>query len=51
VLGCPPALTFAIELDDHRAAALWSAMPGAVVLAPASFFGCRAPGIACRSSG
>jgi hypothetical protein len=42
LLGCPPALTFAIELDDGRAEAVRAALPGAPVLAPASFFGCRA---------
>src|SRR5262249_13340790 len=41
-LGCPPALTFAIELDDSRAERLRAALPGANVLAPANFFGCRA---------
>ena len=35
-------MTFAIELDDSRAAALHAALPEARVLAPASFFGCRA---------
>lgn len=42
LLGCPPALTFAIELDDGRAEAVRGLLPGAQVLAPASFFGCRA---------
>lgn len=42
LLGCPPALNYAIELDDSRAAALQAAMPQAHVLAPADFFGCRA---------
>jgi Uncharacterised methyltransferase family (DUF6094) len=41
-LGCPPALRFAIELDDGRAEKVHAALPGAHVLAPASFFGCRA---------
>lgn len=41
LLGCPPALTYAIELDDSRAEALHAALPGAHVRAPASFFGCR----------
>jgi len=41
-LGCPEADTFAIELDDHRAEVLRAALPDAHVLAPASFFGCRA---------
>ncbi len=41
-LGCPPGLTFAIELDDGRSEALRAALPEAHVLAPASFFGCRA---------
>jgi hypothetical protein len=39
---CPSALTYAIELDDGRADALRMAIPDARVLAPASFFGCRA---------
>jgi hypothetical protein len=42
LLGCPPALTFAVELDDRRTEALKAALPGARILAPASFFGCRA---------
>lgn len=42
LLGCPPALTFAIELDDDRAEAARAALPGAQVLPPANFFGCRA---------
>jgi hypothetical protein len=42
LLGCPPALTFAIELDESRAEILAATLPGAQVLAPASFFGCRA---------
>lgn len=41
-LGCPPATTFAIELDDNRATTLHVSRPDAHVLAPASFFGCRA---------
>jgi hypothetical protein len=40
-LGCPPALTFAIELDDGRAQKLRTTLPEANILAPASFFGCR----------
>jgi hypothetical protein len=42
LLGCPEAVTFAIELDEGRADALHAALPGAQVIAPASFFGCRA---------
>ena len=42
LLGCPQARTFAIELDDSRAARIHGALPEANVLAPASFFGCRA---------
>jgi hypothetical protein len=42
ILGCDPALTFAIELDDSRAASPLAALPDAHVLAPANFFGCRA---------
>lgn len=42
LLGCPQDKTFAIELDDSRAEKLRSALPKAQVLAPASFFGCRA---------
>lgn len=42
LLGCPPERTFAIELDDDRAKALQTTLPAARVLAPASFFGCRA---------
>jgi hypothetical protein len=42
LLGCPPGLTYAIELDEGRAAAVRVALPDAEVLAPASFFGCRA---------
>jgi hypothetical protein len=42
LLGCPPTLTFAIELDDGRAEVVRAALPGAQVLTPASFFGCRA---------
>ena len=42
LLECPQALTFAIELDEGRAAALRAALPEGQVLAPASFFGCRA---------
>jgi hypothetical protein len=41
-LGCPPALTYAIELDDSRAQKLHADLPEANILAPASFFGCRA---------
>lgn len=42
LLGCPQCLTYAIELDDSRAATLQATMPDAHVLAPADFFGCRA---------
>lgn len=42
LLRCPPAMTYAIELDDDRAATLRASMPDAHVLAPADFFGCRA---------
>jgi len=42
LLGCPPALTFAIELDDSRAEKVRATLPEATVLAPASCFGCRA---------
>jgi hypothetical protein len=42
LLGCPQASTFAIELDDSRAQVLREALAEAHVLAPASFFGCRA---------
>jgi 16S rRNA C967 or C1407 C5-methylase (RsmB/RsmF family) len=42
LLGCSPARTFAIELDDGRAELVGTALPGANVLAPANFFGCRA---------
>ncbi len=41
-LGCPGALTFAIELDDSRAEKVHATLPESRVLAPASFFGCRA---------
>ena len=42
LLGCPPERTFAIELDESRAEKVRATLPGATVLAPASFFGCRA---------
>jgi predicted RNA methylase len=42
LLCCPPAATYAVELDDDRAKTLRATMPDAHVLAPASFFGCRA---------
>jgi hypothetical protein len=42
MLGCPQSTTFAIELDDSRAEKVRSNLPDARVLAPASFFGCRA---------
>jgi hypothetical protein len=41
-LRCPPTSTYAIELDDSRAEKLRTTLPQANVLAPASFFGCRA---------
>jgi hypothetical protein len=42
LLGCPQTSLFAIELDDGRAEKVRSTFPDAHVLAPASFFGCRA---------
>jgi hypothetical protein len=42
LLGCPQTMTHAIELDEYRAGAVRAALPEAKVLAPASFFGCRA---------
>jgi hypothetical protein len=42
LLGCPQEMTFAIELDDSRADKVRATLPEAKVLAPASFFGCRA---------
>jgi hypothetical protein len=42
LLGCPQSRIYAIELDESRALALHAALPNAHVLAPASFFGCRA---------
>src|SRR5262245_18185262 len=42
LLGCPQVLTFAIELDESRAETLRTTLPDARLLAPASFFGCRA---------
>src|SRR5438128_2931741 len=42
LLGCPEEKTFAIELDDSRADKVRALLPTAQVLAPASFFGCRA---------
>lgn len=42
LLGCPPAMTFAIELDEGRAETLRATLPEFQVLGPASFFGCRA---------
>jgi hypothetical protein len=42
MLGCPHAMTYAIELDEHRAEVVRTTLPEAKVLAPASFFGCRA---------
>lgn len=42
LLGCPQPMTYAIELDEGRAKALKGVLPGSQILAPASFFGCRA---------
>jgi hypothetical protein len=42
LLGCPQTSNFAIELDDSRAQKLQADLPEARLLAPASFFGCRA---------
>jgi predicted RNA methylase len=42
MLGCSPESTYAIELDDSRAEKLRTALPKSNILAPASFFGCRA---------
>jgi len=42
LLGFPPERIYAIELDDGRAEMLRATLPEAHVLAPASFFGCRA---------
>ena len=42
LLGCPQSMIYAIELDDSRAAKVRDTLPEAHVLAPASFFGCRA---------
>jgi hypothetical protein len=42
LLGCPQAMTFAIELDESRAETLRSNLQEGRVLAPANFFGCRA---------
>src|SRR5438105_5034932 len=42
LVGCPQGMLFAIELDDGRAEKVRAALPDAHVLAPASFFGCRA---------
>lgn len=42
LLNCPETMTYAIELDDSRASKLHAALPDAHILAPASFFGCRA---------
>jgi hypothetical protein len=41
-LGCQQEMLFAIELDDGRAEKVHTTLPDAHVLAPASFFGCRA---------
>lgn len=42
LLGCPPTLTYAIELDNSRADTLLASLPKAHRLAPADCFGCRA---------
>src|SRR5262245_55915026 len=42
LLKCPAQTTYAIELDDSRARTLKTTLPDAHILAPASFFGCRA---------
>ena len=42
LLGCPAAMTYAIELDDSRADAVHAALPDSHVLAPADLFGCKA---------
>jgi predicted RNA methylase len=41
-LGCPLTNVFAVELDDSRSEKLHANLADANVLAPASFFGCRA---------
>lgn len=42
LLGSPQTMLFAIELDEGRADKVRTLLPDAHVLAPASFFGCRA---------
>jgi hypothetical protein len=42
ILGCPSAMTYAIELDDSRSMALRANLSNAHLLAPADFFTCRA---------
>ena len=42
LLGCPPTMIYAIELDESRAHQVHTTLPDAHILAPASFFGCRA---------
>src|ERR1700722_1457398 len=42
LLGCPQSMIYAIELDDSRAAKVRDTLHEAHLLAPASFFGCRA---------
>ena len=42
LLVCPQSMIYAIELDDNRAEKVRDTLPEAHVLAPASFFGCRA---------
>lgn len=42
ILGCPPPMTHAIEMDDSRSESLRITLSEAKILAPADFFGCRA---------
>lgn len=42
LLGCSANHIYAIELDESRTEAIRATLPEAQVLAPASFFGCRA---------
>jgi len=42
LLGCQSGMIFAIELDDSRAEKSQTTLPECPLLAPASFFGCRA---------
>lgn len=43
-LGCAPSNTYAIELEENRAEAVRARLPGANVLGPCSFFGCKVGG-------